>query len=553
MTRVPPTGSTAAGRKVLTLDALLARRAEARAKGLRVVQCHGCFDIVHPGHIRHLRQARQHGDILLVTVTGDEAWTKRQGAPLIPEEHRAENLAELDCVDWVYIERRPTATELLRDVRPDVYVKGKEYEQNRDPRFAEERRAVEEAGGRVVFSSGDVVFSSTALIGSLERSADPYHTQLRQLLQREELDGARLNGLISAVRGKRVLVVGETIIDTYCLCDQPEVASESPVMTLRPVEQRRYDGGAAIIARHVAAMGGKPVLLTGLARRVEAEAFVARMRAEGVEVASVDTEGPIAEKLRYLVGPQKVMKVNNFQPCVLDAEQQDRLVEMASSLATGFDGAIVADFGNGLLSPGVLERLSGALRPKVGVLAGDVSGKRAALRHFRDFDLLTPCEREARGAMQSFDESLPVVAWRLMQTTGARHVTITLGADGLVTFARRVGAESTANLPGDASRVRSEHVPALTGHPVDTLGCGDTLLAGATLALCAGASPLAASFLGSVGAAVQAQRLGNVPVSGADLRGGVARLHTARLVYAPADEGSRQAMPELLTPELRAS
>jgi rfaE bifunctional protein nucleotidyltransferase chain/domain len=549
---------TGPGRKVLSLDQLRTLRAQARARGSRVVQCHGCFDIVHPGHIRHLRQAKTHGDVLLVTITGDKAWTKRHGAPLIPEELRAENLAELDCVDWVYIEHRPTAAELLADVKPDVYVKGKEYEQNTDPRFAEERRTVEAAGGRVVFSSGDVIFSSTALIGSLERSADPYHTQLQQLLQREELDGVRLSALISAIRGKRILIVGETILDTYCLCDQPEVASESPVMTLRPLEQRQYDGGAAIIARHVAAMGGKPVLLTGLPHRVEAEAFTRRLEGEGVEVVSLGTDGAIAEKLRYLVGPQKVMKVNNFQPCVLDAEQQDRLVDMASHHASGLDGAIVADFGNGLLSPGVLERLSAALRPRVGILAGDVSGKRAALRHFRDFDLLTPCEREARGAMQCYDESLPVVAWRLMQTTGARHVTITLGPDGLVTFARRpetgTDVDQGASLPGDASRVRSEHVPALTGHPVDTLGCGDTLLAGATLAMCAGASPLAASFLGSVGAAVQAQRLGNVPISATDLRHGVARLHTARLVYAPLDDRATPRVDSAQSPaSLRAS
>jgi rfaE bifunctional protein nucleotidyltransferase chain/domain len=549
---------TGPGRKVLSLDQLRTLRAQARARGSRVVQCHGCFDIVHPGHIRHLRQAKTHGDVLLVTITGDKAWTKRHGAPLIPEELRAENLAELDCVDWVYIEHRPTAAELLADVKPDVYVKGKEYEQNTDPRFAEERRTVEAAGGRVVFSSGDVIFSSTALIGSLERSADPYHTQLQQLLQREELDGVRLSALISAIRGKRILIVGETILDTYCLCDQPEVASESPVMTLRPLEQRQYDGGAAIIARHVAAMGGKPVLLTGLPHRVEAEAFTRRLEGEGVEVVSLGTDGAIAEKLRYLVGPQKVMKVNNFQPCVLDAEQQDRLVDMASHHASGLDGAIVADFGNGLLSPGVLERLSAALRPRVGILAGDVSGKRAALRHFRDFDLLTPCEREARGAMQCYDESLPVVAWRLMQTTGARHVTITLGPDGLVTFARRpetgTDVDQGASLPGDASRVRSEHVPALTGHPVDTLGCGDTLLAGATLAMCAGASPLAASFLGSVGAAVQAQRLGNVPISATDLRHGVARLHTARLVYAPLDDRATPRVDSAQAPaSLRAS
>ncbi len=521
--------------KILSPGELLRRREQARRQGKLVVQCHGCFDIVHPGHIRHLRQARAHGDILLVTITGDAAWTKRAGAPLIPQELRAENLAELDCVDWVCIEPRPTAKELLEQVRPDVYVKGKEYERSDDPRFMEERRVVEAHGGRVVFSSGDVVFSSTALIASLEAVADPYHARLAQLLAMPELDGAALSAHVSAFRGKRVLVVGETIIDTYWLCDQPEIASESPVMTLRPLEKRHYDGGAAVIARHLAAMGARPVLLTALPARTESEQLRRRLESEGVQVESVTTDQPIAEKQRFLVGAQKVMKVNSFQPLAVDVERQDRLIDMAASLAGGFDAGMVVDFGNGLLSPVTLERLSAALRPRVGVLSGDVSGRRAALRHFKNFDLLAPSEAEARGAMQCFDESLPVVAWRLFQETGARHAMITLGAEGLVACSRRPAAEG---LPAGehVSRVTSEHVPSLVAHALDPLGCGDTLLAAATLAMTVGASPLAGAFLGTAAAAVQARRLGNVPVSATDLRHAIARVHTARLVYAPGED-----------------
>src|SRR5690606_26066245 len=195
MSPTGPAGAPGAPTKILSHADLLARRAAARAAGRRVVHCHGCFDIVHPGHIRHLRYARQLGDILLVSLTGDEEIRKGTGRPLIPEELRAENLAALDCVDWVYIEPAPTARELLGKVRPDVYVKGREYEHNQDPRFAAERAAVEAHGGRVVFSSGDVVFSSTALIAALENSADPYHARLSRLLGEPELDGPRLTGL----------------------------------------------------------------------------------------------------------------------------------------------------------------------------------------------------------------------------------------------------------------------------------------------------------------------------------------------------------------------
>src|SRR5215217_170145 len=121
--------------KLCTLESLVSHRTAARATGKKVVHCHGCFDIVHPGHIRHLRYARAMGDLLLVTITGDAEIKKGTGRPLIPEELRAENLAALDCVDWVYVESRPTAADLLAEVHPDVYVKGREYELNNDPRF----------------------------------------------------------------------------------------------------------------------------------------------------------------------------------------------------------------------------------------------------------------------------------------------------------------------------------------------------------------------------------------------------------------------------------
>lgn len=544
------TGGQRRRTKILSHAELLERRRGAQAMGLSVVQCHGCFDIVHPGHVRHLRQAKSHADILLVSITGDSAFTKRRaanrggaagsGGAFIPEDLRAENLAELDCVDWVYIDQRSTAAELLDEVRPDIYIKGREYEHNRDPRFAQERACVERHGGRVVFSSGDVVFSSTALIAALERTADPFHTRLAQLLSEPELSGPALTSAIGAFRGQRVLVVGEVIRDVYVLCDRPEVASESPVLTLRPLERRTYDGGAAVIARHLAALGARPTLLTGLPD-LACEELRRRLTPEGIEVHSVPTDTPMPEKHRFLVGSQKVMKLNQLEPFVLDAHRQDALIDAASRLArpragaAPFAAAIVADFGNGLLTPAVLSRLLSVLRPQVPFLSGDVSGRRGSLLSLHGLDLLCPSEVEAREALHLYDESIPGVAWELLSRTSGAQVLLTLGGDGLIAFDRLPEPPAEAAADPYRSRLRGQHIPALSGHPVDPLGCGDALLATATLARATGASLLAAGFLGSLAAACEAQRLGNIPIGAADLRAALARLHTARLAYAPAE------------------
>lgn len=522
--------------KVKGLADLIAARERARAAGRRVVQCHGCFDIVHPGHIRHLRQAKSLGDILLVTITGDVEMKKGAGRPLIPEELRAENLAALDFVDWVYVEQRPTAAELLAEVRPDVYVKGREYEFNSDPRFRAEREAVERAGGRVVFSSGDVVFSSTALIAAMERSVDPYHARIEQLNASEELQGAALFGVISRMRGRRVVVIGETIRDTYIMCDRPEVASESPVMTLRPLERRHYDGGAAIIARHAAALGARPVLVTALPDDEESRQAARRLGAEGIEVRALPVAGAMPEKQRFLVGAQKVMKLDVLEPLVLDATQQDELLALASEAVLG-DGqgssaTIISDFGLGLFTPALMGRLCGALRPHTRVLTGDVSGRRSSLRSMSGMDLVCPSEAELREAYRNFGEGLPLVTWNLLEETRAKAAIITMGADGLIAFDRLDGDDHD-----DAwrTRLRGEHVPAMCPVALDPLGCGDAMLATATLALAAGGSLLAAGYLGACAAGLEVQRLGNIPVSAGELRQMITRIHTAQLAYAGAE------------------
>lgn len=542
-----------AGSKILTRERLLAARERARADGRSVVQCHGCFDIVHPGHLRHLRQAKAQGDILLVTITGDSMISKGTGRPLIPQELRAENLAALDCVDWVFIEPRPTALELLEEVRPDVYVKGREYELNNDPRFVAERNAVSRHGGRVVFSSGDVVFSSTALIAALEHSVDPYHARLRALLNTAELEGEELSRLIGRFRGRRVVVVGEVIIDTYVLCDRPDVAGESPIMTLRPIERRSYDGGAAVIARHLAALGANPVLVTALDRSDEADGLRQRLLADGVELHSVAADRPTPEKQRFLVGAQKVMKLDLVQRMEADAAKQQELLGLAtevlghpSSIGGGADACVVADFGMGMLSQGLLGALCPVLRERCGVLCGDVSGKRSHLGAMQGFDLLCPSESELRDTFRQYDESLNAVAYRLLAQTRSRGAIVTLGPEGLIALDRLPGFDDQHGQWG--AKLHAEHVPALSAHAVDPLGCGDALVAAATLSLASGGTLLASSFLGAVAAAVQVQRLGNTVVSASDLRQGVARLHSAHLAYAPGEVIQSRTPARVLAP-----
>jgi rfaE bifunctional protein kinase chain/domain/rfaE bifunctional protein nucleotidyltransferase chain/domain len=515
--------------KIVSLTEAEAVVRAAQERGRTVVLCHGCFDIVHPGHIRHLQHAARLGDCLVVSITGDAMVDKGTGRPLIPQELRAESLAALDCVGLVAVSGEATARELLDLLRPDVYVKGREYEGNRDPRFQAEKEVVERYGGRVVFTSGDVVFSSSALIAALETAANPFQSRLRQLLDHEDLQPEVIERVIKAFGDLRVLVVGETIIDTYVMCDRPDVASEGPVMTLRPLEYRRFDGGAAIVARHLAAMGARPTLLTALPRAPASDALRERLALEGIETLWIDTERPLVEKQRFLVGASKVVKLDLGERITLDAAGRQRLADMAGEAAQRCDAAIIADYGLGLLTSATLAALCRCLRPRVALLVGDVSGRRSDLMAMAEMDLLCPSEVELRDALHNYDDGLSAVAWRMLHETGSRAALVTLGDQGLIAFDG--GPTGVGEMDDWSSRMRAEHVPALAPHAVDPLGCGDATLAAATLTLAAGGTLLLGGVLGSIAAAAQGTKVGNTVIGAADLRRGVQRLRQAQLTW----------------------
>jgi rfaE bifunctional protein kinase chain/domain/rfaE bifunctional protein nucleotidyltransferase chain/domain len=491
--------------KTCSLDSLLSIRREACASGKTVVHCHGCFDIVHPGHIQYLEFAKSLGDVLIVSVSSDTHVNKGPSRPLIPDDLRASTVAALQCVDWVYINSDPTAVELINALRPDVYVKGREYEKNLDARFLLEREAVIRNGGRVVFSTGDVVYSSSELISAIGRPDRFNDEKVARLRQRYGLSSSHLTNLLLEGRGMRIVVVGDYLLDRYHFCEATGVAGEAPMLSLRSLREQDYDGGAGVIALHLAGLGAKPILVSGFADDDLSRHADLRLKQAGVEVQCPRVRRGSVIKHRYMVEQTKMFKVDEGSTAPADSRHEDLLAARILAAAEGSAAVVFADFGYGVITTGLLDRILPALRPQVSVLSADVSGKRSNLLRFRSVDLLCPTEREVREVQHDYSGGLGAVVWNLLTHTGARQAMVTLGKQGLVTFDRN---EQAAD-----ERLRSEYLPALSNHAVDPLGCGDALLAAATLTLAAGGNLQAAAFLGSIAAAIEVEQIGNIPVS----------------------------------------
>lgn len=498
----------AAHRKICSLDQLLDLRRRAREAGQTVVHCHGCFDVIHPGHIHHLQHARTLGDLLIVSVSSDDNVNKGVNRPLIPDDLRASSLAALECVDAVYLNHFPTAVELLEQLQPDVFVKGREYETSVDPRFLAERDAVQKFGGEVFFSSGDVVYSSTALIGALRDTSAFNDEKVQRYCRSYDVTPQNVQRMLGKARGQKIVVIGDYILDRYHFCEATGIAGEGPMMALRTLQAREYDGGAAVIARHVAAMGASPVLVTALTRDAASRQVEMRLRSEGVETISTNHRKQLVEKNRFIVDDQKLFKVDQGSVTSLDSRRMKQVADQILAACDGAAGVIFADFGYGLITPGLLDRILPEIRRKVGVITADVSGKQSNLLRFKGVDMVCPTEREIRETLQDFSSGMGAIVSQLLRTTGTRSAIVTLGKQGLVAC-----EWAKQNWEDSNGRLSSEYLPTLGDRAVDPLGCGDALLAAASVVLAAGASLQVASFIGSLAAACELQQLGNMPIS----------------------------------------
>ena len=151
--------------KILEINELADRVVRRKEEGTTIVHCHGCFDLMHPGHIKYFQAAKMMGDVLLVTISPDRFVDKGPDRPVFNEDLRAESIAALECVDYLAINKWPTAEETLRLIRPDIYVKGQEFENMEDKtgKIQKEVEVIKEIGAEIRFTH-EIVFSSTELL-----------------------------------------------------------------------------------------------------------------------------------------------------------------------------------------------------------------------------------------------------------------------------------------------------------------------------------------------------------------------------------------------------
>jgi len=152
--------------KIYNIENLSKIISKFQRKSKTIVLCHGVFDLLHVGHIKHLKMAKEYGDKLVVTITADEFVNKGPGKPIFNQKLRAEAIASLEMVDFVAINSSSTAVNPIKYIKPNIYCKGKDYKNyNLDTtnQIKKEASAIKSVGGRIIHTITEL-FSSSKII-----------------------------------------------------------------------------------------------------------------------------------------------------------------------------------------------------------------------------------------------------------------------------------------------------------------------------------------------------------------------------------------------------
>ncbi|MDD6056899.1 MAG: PfkB family carbohydrate kinase [Clostridiales bacterium] len=473
-----------------------------KEQGKKIVLCHGVFDLVHPGHLIHFQEAKAMGDVLVVSVTAAKYVRKGPGRPYFDDEMRLKFLSAIECIDFVILSECDTVDDIIALIEPNLYVKGEEYKRPQDDitgKIGEEIALVRSHGGEIAYTGGQV-FSSTRLINhalpALPEDVKEFMLSFKQRYSMEDI-----KALVEAMRTKKVLVVGDAIIDEYIYCRVQGLMSKDMGYSTRYQSMERYLGGSMAIARHLASFSENVTLMSVVGTEGEVHSRILDELSGNMRVDMIYSDVfPTIIKQRYVSlnekreELEKIFAINNLPtPMCVDEGTLTKLKKKLKGKISQYDVVILCDFGHGLIDHELMELLqTEASFLALNCQTNSSNYGRNLITKYRRADVFTLDQKELGLAFTDYHQEESELLLKLAKRFDS-HGWLTRGAGG---------ATSVEN---DELRT----CPAFTLKVKDTIGAGDAFFSLASLAVASGAPMEVGMFMGNIAGALAANIVGN--------------------------------------------
>lgn len=491
--------------KLITKEAFGILRKKLRQEKKTIVLCHGVYDLLHYGHIEHLKEAKAQGDILIVSVTAAKYVNKGPGRPHFNDNQRMAFLASLEFVDYVVLSEAVTVHKIVEFVQPDIYVKGQEYEQAANDitgNIGSEQESVEKYGGRIYFTQGEV-FSSTKLLNNffavLPEKVIKESYILKEKYGINLID--KIRSYVNEFSNLKVLVVGDIIIDEYIFCKLQGLTTKDAAMSTKYDFEDRYAGGALAIARHLEGFSNKVTICSMMGREKHLEDYIGQ-EMQGINLEVVHNDEFITPvKRRFLkqhLQRQEYEKLFSIN-MLLDSKQMKNIdytlfQQKLKEILPKYDVVIVCDYGHGLLDDKSLRIIEEQARfLAVNCQANSSNFGTNIITKYKRADTFVVDERELRLALGQPVTAPKELLAKLAKQLHSKCAWVTLGAEGALGWKEK----------------EEIGLSALTLHVKDTVGAGDAFYSLAALAASKSIPIDIATLLGNAAGAIKTNVVGN--------------------------------------------
>lgn len=466
----------------------------------KIVCVFGGFNILHPGHLRLLKFAKENGDFLVVGIENND-----NNSVFIDSKLRLEALSHSLFVDYSFI-LNVEIIEFIKELKPSLVVKGSEHED----RVNIEQDIINEYGGKLIFGSGDIKFSSLDLLQNEFKNLQTSSIkQPLSYIKRHNINSKKILNIVDKFCDLNILVIGDTIIDEYKTCEPLGMSQEDPTIVVSPISSDIFLGGGGIVSAHASKLGASVDFFTILGDDQYAKIARDKFLKYGINTyVYEDTTRPTTLKQRFRANSKTLLRVNDFKQHHISNDIQDKIMLDIEKNIQNKNLIVFSDFSYGCLPQKLINRIIDlGLKHNIIMVADSQSSSQTGdISKFKNMDLITPTEREARLSVNDFESGLVVLAEKIRKKSNIKNVFITLGSEGLFIHADNKKSWLT------------DQIPALNILPKDVAGAGDSLLMLSSMALSLGANMMESAYIGSIAAASQVSRVGNLPLKMEDIK-----------------------------------
>lgn len=439
-----------------------------KKKNKIIVHCHGVFDLIHIGHIKYLEEAKKLGNCLIVTITEGSFIHKGPNRPLFNNQDRLYTLSSLEFVDFVHLNKSETAQEIIKIIKPNFYVKGPDYKILSDDltsNIYKEVKEVKKYGGKFV-TTNKPTHSSSSIINSSFSNITKNQKKIISKIKNEYTSFDLIKNKLDALKNKKILIVGETIIDEYVFCEALGKASKDLNINIKKIYEEKYPGGVLAIARNLQEYCGKIDILSFIGNKKDHLNFISSKLSKNVNFNYlVKNNSSTIIKTRFVdrVDKIKLLGVYNFNDDELTIKEERELLKKINK-STNYDLVIVTDYNHGLISKKVASQISKKFKGQYSLNCqlNSSNMRYQALSKYKNIKFVVINESELRYEFRDRASEAGVLAKKLMKKLNISEILVTSGRRGMTYYNKK--------------KSKSKNLDAFSDYAIDKIGAGDTVL-----------------------------------------------------------------------------